>query len=206
MRDKEDRVRFSGYDVANFKIFVFCLAVGDGGDRRRHVHAAGRVHVALVRRHRALDRDGDLLRGRRPAFARRRGGRNAVVNCGKTLFSESFPELWLFAMGGLFIAVVLVFPRGLAGLSTDQIMPWLGLSGKTPPGAAAEPRAPAPHQPSREARSMPTSTDFLLALEGRHAFRSTASRRSTISISTSTRTSCASSSAPTAPAKPRYWT
>ena len=26
MRDKEDRVRFSGYDVANFKIFVFCLA------------------------------------------------------------------------------------------------------------------------------------------------------------------------------------
>ncbi len=26
MRDKEDRVRFSGYDVANFKIFIFCLA------------------------------------------------------------------------------------------------------------------------------------------------------------------------------------
>ena len=38
-----------------------------------------------------------------------------VVNWGKTLFSESFPELWLFAMGGLFIAVVLAFPRGLAG-------------------------------------------------------------------------------------------
>ena len=26
VRDKEERVRFSGYDVANFKIFVFCLA------------------------------------------------------------------------------------------------------------------------------------------------------------------------------------
>src|SRR5690606_20901146 len=26
LRDKEERVRFSGYDVANFKIFVFCLA------------------------------------------------------------------------------------------------------------------------------------------------------------------------------------
>ena len=26
MRDKEDRVRFSGYSVANFKIFAFCLA------------------------------------------------------------------------------------------------------------------------------------------------------------------------------------
>ena len=26
MRDKEERVRFSGYDVSNFKIFIFCLA------------------------------------------------------------------------------------------------------------------------------------------------------------------------------------
>ena len=26
MRDKEDRVRFSGYSVAAFKIFIFCLA------------------------------------------------------------------------------------------------------------------------------------------------------------------------------------
>ena len=26
IRDKEDRVRFSGYDVANIKVFVFCLA------------------------------------------------------------------------------------------------------------------------------------------------------------------------------------
>ena len=48
-----------------------------------------------------------------------------LVNWGKTLFSESFPELWLFAMGGLFIAVVLAFPRGLAGLVTDQIIPRL---------------------------------------------------------------------------------
>jgi urea transport system permease protein len=48
-----------------------------------------------------------------------------LVNWGKTLFSESFPELWLFAMGGLFIAVVLAFPRGLAGLVTDQILPRL---------------------------------------------------------------------------------
>src|SRR6202008_1359384 len=31
MRDKEDRVRFSGYDVANFRIFTFCLAAGLAG-------------------------------------------------------------------------------------------------------------------------------------------------------------------------------
>jgi urea transport system permease protein len=49
-----------------------------------------------------------------------------LVNWGKTLFSESFPELWLFFMGGLFIAVVLLFPRGLAGLVTDQLLPMVG--------------------------------------------------------------------------------
>ena len=37
-----------------------------------------------------------------------------LVNYGKTYFSESFPELWLYLMGGLFIAVVMYFPNGLA--------------------------------------------------------------------------------------------
>jgi urea transport system permease protein len=42
-------------------------------------------------------------------------------------------------MGGLFIAIVLAFPRGLAGLMTDQILPWIErLRGARPthPGAA----------------------------------------------------------------------
>jgi urea transport system permease protein len=39
-----------------------------------------------------------------------------LVNYGKTVFSETYPELWLFLMGGLFIAVVMFFPNGLAGL------------------------------------------------------------------------------------------
>jgi urea transport system permease protein len=63
------------------------------------------------------------------------GGRHSIVgavagtllvNWGKTMFSEDFPQLWLFAMGGLFIAVVIAFPRGLAGIVTDQIIPRLG--------------------------------------------------------------------------------
>ena len=42
-----------------------------------------------------------------------------LINFGKTAFSESFPELWLFLMGGLFISVVMFFPNGLAGLWQD---------------------------------------------------------------------------------------
>jgi urea transport system permease protein len=46
-----------------------------------------------------------------------------LVNFAKTSFSESFPELWLFGLGGLFIAVVLAFPDGLAGLWRDYVQP-----------------------------------------------------------------------------------
>ena len=60
------------------------------------------------------------------------GGRNSllgavygalIVNAAKTGFSESFPELWLYAMGALFIGVVLAFPDGLAGLYNRYIQP-----------------------------------------------------------------------------------
>jgi urea transport system permease protein len=46
-----------------------------------------------------------------------------VVNFAKTSLSESFPELWLFGLGGLFIAVVLAFPNGLAGIWSDYVQP-----------------------------------------------------------------------------------
>ena len=48
-----------------------------------------------------------------------------LVNSGKSLFSENFPQLWLFAMGGLFILVVVLMPNGLAGLWKDYAMGWL---------------------------------------------------------------------------------
>jgi len=49
-----------------------------------------------------------------------------AVNYAKTSFSESFPELWLFAMGALFIGVVLAFPNGLAGLYAAYVEPLAG--------------------------------------------------------------------------------
>jgi urea transport system permease protein len=46
-----------------------------------------------------------------------------LVNWAKSSLSENFPELWLFALGGLFIAVVMAFPNGLAGLYATYIAP-----------------------------------------------------------------------------------
>jgi urea transport system permease protein len=47
-----------------------------------------------------------------------------LVNAGKTLFSETFPDLWLFLMAALFIGVTMAFPMGLAGLFESHIKPW----------------------------------------------------------------------------------
>jgi urea transport system permease protein len=116
MRDKEDRVRFSGYDVANFKIFVFCLAA--------MLSAIGGAMFTLQVGFMSPSFVGIVPSIEMVIFAAV-GGRMSLegavygtllVNFGKTFFSESFPDLWLFLMAALFIAVVLVFPNGLAGL------------------------------------------------------------------------------------------
>jgi urea transport system permease protein len=46
-----------------------------------------------------------------------------LVNFAKTSLSESFPQLWLFGLGALFIAVVLAFPDGLSGIWRDHVQP-----------------------------------------------------------------------------------
>ncbi len=123
VRDKEDRVRFSGYDVANFKVFVFCLAsamaaVG-GALFTLQVGFMSPSFVGIVP---SIDMVIFCAVGGRHSLIGAVVG-TLLVNWAKTAFSESFPQLWLFAMGGLFIAVVLMFPRGLAGLFTDQLLP-----------------------------------------------------------------------------------
>src|SRR3979409_534410 len=129
IRDQEERVRFSGYDVANFKIFVFCLASA--------IAALGGAMFTLQIGFMSPSFVGIVPSIEMVIFCAV-GGRHSLVgavigtmlvNWGKTVFSESFPELWLFAMGGLFIVVVLAFPRGLAGLVTDQIAPLIGRLG-----------------------------------------------------------------------------
>ena len=125
VRDQEDRVRFSGYDVSNFKIFVFCLAsamaaVG-GAMFTLQVGFMSPSFVGIVP---SIEMVIFCAVGGRESVIGAVAG-TLLVNWVKTSFSEAFPELWLFAMGGLFIAVVLAFPRGLAGLVTDQILPRL---------------------------------------------------------------------------------
>jgi urea transport system permease protein len=150
MREKEERVRFTGYDVAALKAFVFVFAA--------MISAIGGAMFALVVGFMSPSFVG-IVPSIEMVIAAAVGGRysllgaiygSLLVNYGKTVFSESFPELWLFLLGGLFIAVVMIFPNGLAGLDIKR---WLNgarfkqlgakLKALGPTPAAA---APAPPQ------------------------------------------------------------
>lgn len=116
MRDKEERVRFSGYDVSDYKIFVFCVAA--------MISAIGGAMFTLQVGFMSPSFVG-IVPSIEMVICAAVGGRMSLigavygtllVNFGKTMFSETYPELWLFLMGGLFIAVVMFFPDGLAGV------------------------------------------------------------------------------------------
>jgi urea transport system permease protein len=121
LRDREERVLFTGYDVANLKTFVFVLAAvfaAIGG--AMFTLQVGFMSPSFV----------GIVPSIEMVIAAAVGGRGSLfgavygtllVNFGKTYFSESFPELWLFLIGSLFIAVVMIFPNGLAGIEPRRI-------------------------------------------------------------------------------------
>ncbi len=124
MRDKEDRVRFSGYDVAMFKVFAFVLAA--------MLSAIGGAMFSLQVGFMSPSFVGIVPSIEMVIFAAV-GGRMSLVgaiygallvNFGKTYFSESAPDLWLFLMAAMFIGVTMAFPEGLAGLWEQKIKPW----------------------------------------------------------------------------------
>ncbi|WP_339489910.1 urea ABC transporter permease subunit UrtC [Pseudomonas sp. EL_65y_Pfl2_R95] len=162
MRDKEERVRFSGYDVASFKIFVFCVAAA--------FSAIGGAMFALQVGFMSPSFVGIVPSIEMVIFAAV-GGRMSLlgavygtllVSFGKTYFSESFPELWLYLMGGLFIVVVMYFPNGIAGLWESHGRKWISrtslgnkLFGQPVPKARATASKPLAAQAPRELETTP---------------------------------------------------
>ncbi|SFS53850.1 urea ABC transporter permease subunit UrtC [Methylobacterium sp. yr668] len=146
MRDKEDRVRFSGYSVAGFKVFAFCFAAGlaaiGGAMFTLQVGFMSPSFVGIVPSIEMVIYAA--VGGRLSLFGAVWG--TLLVNWAKTSFSESFPDLWLFGLGALFIAVVLAFPNGLAGIWREHIEPRLTRRAKSlqaPAPAIAPHGAPA---------------------------------------------------------------
>ncbi len=164
MRDKEDRVRFSGYDVANFRIFTFCLAAalsGIGGALfSLQVGFMSPSFVGIVP---SIEMVIYAAVGGRMSLVGAVYGA-LIVNAGKTFFSESFPELWLFMMAALFIGVTMAFPMGLAGLWESHVVPWWKRR-----GAARAAATPAAAAAAGTAATSTSPTPMPTGVSGQHA-------------------------------------
>ena len=116
IRDREDRVRFSGYDPAMFKGFIFAVAAvlsSIGG--AMFTLQIGLASPSLVGIVPSIEMVIYAAVGGRLSLIGAVYGA-ILVGAGKTFFSENFVEYWLYFIGGLFMLVVIFLPEGLASL------------------------------------------------------------------------------------------
>ncbi len=116
VRDAEPRARSLGYRTDHYKVWVWTLSAMLAG-------VAGALYVPQV----GIINPSEFsplssieavvwvaVGGRGTLYGAALGG--VLVNYAQTVFTAMFAELWLFVLGGLFVAVTLFFPRGLVGL------------------------------------------------------------------------------------------
>jgi urea transport system permease protein len=115
VRDAESRTRFIGWRPEYVKLFAFVVSAVIAG-------IAGALYVPQV----GIINPGEFapansievvvwtaIGGRGTLYGPIVGA--VLVNYAKTWFTAAYPELWLFALGGLFVAVTLFLPRGIVG-------------------------------------------------------------------------------------------
>lgn len=116
IRDAEDRVSFVGYNTASFKVFLFTFSAVLAG-------IAGALYVPQV----GIINPGEFspINSIEIVIWVAIGGRNTlygamvgaiVVSYSKSELTGIMPEAWLFALGGLFVLVPLLLPKGIVGL------------------------------------------------------------------------------------------
>jgi urea transport system permease protein len=116
IRDSENRVLFSGYAAANFKLFVFVISAmiaGIGG--ALYVPQVGIINPSEMLTEKSLEAVVWVaLGGRGTLYGPIIGA--IAVNAFKSWASNKFPDLWPLILGGSFVLVVLFMPKGIVGL------------------------------------------------------------------------------------------
>lgn len=116
IRDAENRARFTGYNPATYKVFVYCLSAILAG-------VAGALYVTQVGI--ITPYDVNISPSIEMVIWTAVGGRGTLIgpvigalvtNTCKSLISESFPEVWSYFIGVMFIVVILFLPNGLVSL------------------------------------------------------------------------------------------
>jgi urea transport system permease protein len=115
IRDAENRVRFVGYKPEDYKVWIYVVSAMLAG-------LAGALYVPQV----GIINPGEFspLNSIEMVIWVAVGGRNSlygaligaiVVSYAKTRFTAIMPEAWLYALGGMFVLVTLLLPKGIAG-------------------------------------------------------------------------------------------
>ncbi|MCF6337746.1 MAG: urea ABC transporter permease subunit UrtC [Gammaproteobacteria bacterium] len=121
IRDAESRSRFIGYRVENIKLWVFVFSAMMAG-------VAGALYVPQV----GIINPGEFsplnsieliiwvaIGGRGTLYGAVIGA--LLVNYSKTYFTAALPEIWLYALGAMFILVTLYLPKGIVGLQLQSL-------------------------------------------------------------------------------------
>ena len=120
IRDAELRTRFTGYDVDSIKLWVFVLSAALAG-------IAGALYVTQAGSTSA-DQFAPInsieivvwvaLGGRATLFGAIVGA--LIINYAKSWFTVEFPEMWLFALGGIFVLSTMYLPKGVTGALSEK--------------------------------------------------------------------------------------
>jgi urea transport system permease protein len=116
IRDTESRVRFLGYKVEQYKLFIFVVsAMMAGVAGALYVPQVGIINPNLFSPLFSIELViWVAIGGRGTLYGAIIGA--FVVNYASTYFTSAFPEIWLYFLGGLFVLVTLFLPRGIVGL------------------------------------------------------------------------------------------
>ena len=145
VRDSENRVLFSGYAAANFKLFVFVVsAIIAGLAGALYVPQVGIINPSEMAPERSLEAVVWVAVGGRGTLIGPVVGAIAV-NALKSWATRAYPDLWLIILGAMFVIVVLFLPKGIVGLPSQLLFLLRRSSGslkKSPPQAAVAPELP----------------------------------------------------------------
>ncbi|MBI1423729.1 MAG: urea ABC transporter permease subunit UrtC [Gammaproteobacteria bacterium] len=116
VRDAEARTRFIGYKVESYKLWIFVFsAVLAGIAGALYVPQVGIINPSEFSPLNSIELVVWVAVGGRGSLYGAVAGA-FLVNYAKTFFTGALPEVWLFALGTVFIVVTVFLPRGIVGL------------------------------------------------------------------------------------------
>jgi urea transport system permease protein len=116
VRDSESRARFIGYRVESYKLWVFVAsAILAGIAGALYVPQVGIINPSEFSPVNSIEIVIWVAVGGRGTLYGAVAGA-LIVNYVKTFFTSALPELWLYALGALFVLVTLFLPRGVVGI------------------------------------------------------------------------------------------